>query len=222
MAERKAFNFYRSYFDVFNELENDKDKLSFITALLERQFCGITPEKLKGMAKFAYMSQRFNIDSQVDGYESKTGNKLIDNKGCNTPCKGGCEGGSVQEKGKGKEKGKEEEKVYRKFAHLKLTISEYESILKDGYSKIQIDNILDAIENYKKNTGYVSLNLTARKWLKKEHPKTTPKSEIMDDGELHYTCKYRSDTNTYRHTEKEIEAFIAKWGTPIFQKQLCK
>lgn len=100
---RKAFNFYRSYFDVFKELA-DKDKLAFITALLERQFEGKEP-KLKGMANFAYLSQKHNIDAQVAGFEDKTGIKL-------TPIKGGIEGGvvgaSAQEEGKGKEKDKGE------------------------------------------------------------------------------------------------------------------
>jgi len=35
---RKAFNFYKSYFEVFRMLESDEDKLQFITALLEKQF----------------------------------------------------------------------------------------------------------------------------------------------------------------------------------------
>jgi len=37
IKEREAFNFYRSYFDVFNQL-NNAEKLKFITALLEKQF----------------------------------------------------------------------------------------------------------------------------------------------------------------------------------------
>jgi len=64
---RQAFNFYRSYYDVFNEL-SEKDKLKFITALLDRQFTGVESE-LSGMAKFAYLSQKHSIDKQVIGYE---------------------------------------------------------------------------------------------------------------------------------------------------------
>jgi hypothetical protein len=45
---RKAFNFYRSYFDVAKEL-NDKDRLSFYDALMTRQFTGVEL-KLEGMA----------------------------------------------------------------------------------------------------------------------------------------------------------------------------
>lgn len=97
---RKAFNFYRSYYEVAMELK-DAEFIAFIKALLQKQFDGIEPSDLKGMAKFAYLGQKFSIDSQVLGYETKTKEKL-------TPTEGGSIGGnvgaSVQEKEKGKEK----------------------------------------------------------------------------------------------------------------------
>jgi hypothetical protein len=85
-TKRKGFNFFRSYYDVFNEL-SDEDKLAFIEALLDKQFLGINPTELKGLAKFAWISQVNSIDSQVKGYEDKTGVKL-------TPAVGG--GGRVE------------------------------------------------------------------------------------------------------------------------------
>jgi hypothetical protein len=101
---RKAFNFYRSYWEVANEL-NDTDRLAFYDALLTRQFTGKEIE-LKGLVKFAYLSQKHSIDAQVKGYEDKTNTPLID------PTQGGTQGGavdpSVQEKEKEKEKEKEQ------------------------------------------------------------------------------------------------------------------
>ena len=95
---RKGFNFYRSYYEVAMELK-DAEFIAFIKALLQRQFNGIEPTDLKGMAKFAYLSQKFSIDSQVLGFETKTKEKL-------TPTEGGgigaTEGASVQEKEKEK------------------------------------------------------------------------------------------------------------------------
>lgn len=87
LTKRKGFNFFRSYFDVYNELETTEDKVAFIDALLERQFMGIKPTNLKGLAKFAYISQTNSIDSQVKGYEDKTGFIL-------TPTVGGSVGGN--------------------------------------------------------------------------------------------------------------------------------
>lgn len=116
LTKRKGFNFFRSYFDVYNELENDTDKVQFIDALLNRQFLGIKPTDLKGMAKFAYVSQTNSIDSQVDGYETKTGNKLS-----NTPKEGAKQGVDTppdlqgKGKGKGKVKGKGKGKGYNKY-----------------------------------------------------------------------------------------------------------
>lgn len=61
--------------------------------------------------------------------------------------------------------------VYRAFAHLSLSISDYEK-LETEYDKKTIDMVLDSIENYKDNKKYKSLYLTAKKWLTKEIKKT--------------------------------------------------
>ena len=116
---RKGFNFYRSYFDVAMELP-DKDRLAFYDALAKRQFLGEEPA-LTGMAKLAYVSQKYVIDAQIKGWEDKTGLSLkdVENQSNNTPCQGGCQGGnnggyiapSVQEKEKGKEEVKEKENI---------------------------------------------------------------------------------------------------------------
>ena len=58
-------------------------------------------------------------------------------------------------------------KYYRQFAHLKLSLKEFDK-LRLKYSKVQIDNILDKVENYKKNTNYTSLYLTVNTWLSKD------------------------------------------------------
>lgn len=57
--------------------------------------------------------------------------------------------------------------VYRSFAHLSLSITDYEK-LESEYDKRTIDMVLDSIENYKDNKKYKSLYLTAKKWLTKE------------------------------------------------------
>lgn len=107
LTKRKGFNFFRSYYDVYNELETDKDKVAFIDALLDRQFLGIKPTNLKGMAKFAYISQTNSIDSQVKGYEDKTG-EVLDSDPTLPPTVPPTDGGQlpptvqVEEKEKGK------------------------------------------------------------------------------------------------------------------------
>ena len=73
-----------------------------------------------------------------------------------------------------KENKENKENTYRKFDHLKLSNIEFQTLNKK-YTKLQIDEILDSIENYKKNTNYKSLYLTSLKWLKKEYVENKPK-----------------------------------------------
>jgi hypothetical protein len=121
---RKAFNFYKSYADIYFELPSLEEKEAFMSALLKKQFCNIEPENLPPMAKFAYMTQAHAINSQVDGYIHKGGEFEVIAKDDTPPCQGGTEGGgaggrqggyegacqppSVQEEEKEKEKGEEE------------------------------------------------------------------------------------------------------------------
>lgn len=67
--------------------------------------------------------------------------------------------------------------TYREFAHLKMSISEFETLNK-RYPKERIDKILDAIENYRKNINYTSLTLTASKWLEKEDRDSLGESKL--------------------------------------------
>ena len=91
MSNRKAFNFLRSYYDVLEDIYDDKDKLIFLMAILDKQFKGIEPE-LTGIPKLCYKGQKHSIDKSVEGWESKTGEKL--SAPYQDPTEGGYEGGS--------------------------------------------------------------------------------------------------------------------------------
>lgn len=181
---RKAFNFYRSYFEVYMELNNE-DKILFMDALLNKQFKGVEPD-LNGMVKFAYLSQKHSIDKQVKGWEDKTKTVLsvVNSEPIEHPTEGGTQGGTehpmVQEKEKGKEKGKEYitiaptkvdafesidfEKLLsfinfsfgRKFKVINQKVKKsYNARIKEGYTK---DQITDAINNCKENDYHKEKN----------------------------------------------------------------
>ena len=72
--------------------------------------------------------------------------------------------------------------VYRKFAHLSLSKIEFEK-LREFWSKQQIEDVLDNIENWKNNVSKNSLYLTSRAWLKKDFPikqPVKPEEELTD------------------------------------------
>lgn len=68
-TKRKAFNFLRSYFDVVNELEKDKDKLDFLMSIINKQFLDEDPKDLNFIVNLCYSSQKHQIESSVKGWK---------------------------------------------------------------------------------------------------------------------------------------------------------
>jgi hypothetical protein len=68
-----------------------------------------------------------------------------------------------------RKKENKEENIYRSFEHLSISVEDFDKLCID-YTKQQIDEILDQIQNYRKNKEYSSLYLTAKKWLKRNEP----------------------------------------------------
>ena len=147
---RKAINFFRSYFEVAKEL-NDKDRLAFYDALLNKQFENIEP-KLKGMANFAYISQKHSIDAQVKGYFDKTKDEQFNPN--QPPLVGAKQPPYLQEKGQEKEKVKEKEEV--QVVSKKIQLREYVFILQSELDKLnseflehEVNWMLDKLNDYK-------------------------------------------------------------------------
>jgi len=68
MKNRKAFNFYRSYYDTLLKLP-ESDQLSYLKAIIELQFNGNHKVDLSPMADLALSANIHNINRQIEGYK---------------------------------------------------------------------------------------------------------------------------------------------------------
>jgi uncharacterized phage protein (TIGR02220 family) len=204
LTKRKGFNFFRSYFDVYNELDNVQDKVEFIDALLNRQFLGVKPTELKGMAKFAYISQTNSIDSQVKGYEDKTKNILTPAVGVNKKDLTPSLQVEVEEKVEVEVQDVKDTKVSTSIDFDKLLIAfneitnkkcrvvnpktraQLKARLKEGYTK---QNIKDAIINCynnkhhkESNHEYLTLEFITRPDKLERYSQAVVSSQIVTKG----------------------------------------
>ena len=174
--ERKAFNFYRSYYET-SLLLDGKDKAEFLECIINYQFTGILIEPKRKNSLLAFRGQIHSINKQIIGFD----------KGKDTYPNGYPTEGKDKGKGKGshkevQEEEQEEEQVQDEvedeeeiidvsakaekidFEKLKDFINQktgrgfklvnkqvqgkYLARLKEGYSK---QDILDAVSNAVKN-----------------------------------------------------------------------
>ena len=73
---------------------------------------------------------------------------------------------------------------YRAFLHLSISVEDFNKLVSDfKISKEKVNDYLDRIENYNQNTKYKSLYLTARNWIKKDYPSSTPENLNLTNEE---------------------------------------
>ena len=152
-TKRKAFNFLRSYFDVLNELENDKDKLAFLLSIINKQFLDEDPKDLNFIVNLCYESQRHQIETSVNGWKRATKETCMTNP--STPLGVDPSTNPKEEKGEGQEK--EEEKGEEEDLSFPPSLDSVEQyFLDNGYTK----------ESAKKAFDYYNASLTGgkRKW----------------------------------------------------------
>ena len=179
--ERKAFNFYRSYYET-SLLLDGKDKAEFLECIINYQFTGILIEPKRKNSLLAFRGQIHSINKQIIGFD----------KGKDTYPNGYPTEGKDKGKGKGSHKEvQEEEQVQDEveekeeiidvsakaekidFEKLKDFINQktgrgfklvnkkvqgkYLARLKEGYSK---QDILDAVSNAVKSDYHKGENFT--------------------------------------------------------------
>ena len=213
--ERKAFNFYRSYYET-SLLLDGKDKAEFLECIINYQFTGILIEPKRKNSLLAFRGQIHSINKQIIGFD----------KGKDTYPNGYPTKGKDKGKGKGSHKEvQEEEQVQdeveekeeiidvsakaekidfekliefinkntgRNFKVINKTVKgKYLARLKDGYSK---QDILDAISNSIKSDYHKGENF---KYLT---PEFFSRSETLD--------KYSNVNN--KQKENNVKSLIPK------------
>lgn len=156
MAEKKtkrlAFNFLRSYFDVFNELENNDDKVNFISAILNKQFLDEDPEELNFIVKLCYQSQKHAIEKSVKGWLSTNKTDMQGNPiEPSAPPKG-----SPPSLPKGQEEEQEEEQVKEKYIYPEKLFLENWSTCRLSY--LNKPTHIDKLTNWEKTNFTVAVN----------------------------------------------------------------
>ena len=93
--------------------------------------------------------------------------------------------------------------VYRAFEHLSISFKEFEKLESMGFSKEQIDNTLDDVENFKNNKKYASLFLTAKSWLNRERKK---KSEAFQSSARNQESQFEKNSRIAQNVAEKLNS----------------
>jgi len=174
LTKRKAFNFLRSYYDVLNELNDDKDKLSYLLAIMDKSFLDENPQGLSFLANLCYESQRHSIESSVNGWKRAEKTDLLGNPITTIETTPTTTPTTTSPTTPKEEEEKEEEKEKEQLIDSSKLLSLYNSLLgkqarvinsktktqikqrlKEGYTK---DDIVNAIRNASKDPHHIEFN----------------------------------------------------------------
>lgn len=118
------------------------------------------------------------LDEQMEGINEMRGKRSIAGKiSAKKRAKDNKRSTSVQQNSREKSRVEKKENIYRSFSHLSITHDEYKKLC-EIWSRGHVENCIDSIENYKKNTNYKSLYLTCRSWLKDTPKKQDEKGDM--------------------------------------------
>tara|TARA_R100001369_G_C3322075_1_gene169110 strand:- start:40 stop:606 length:567 start_codon:yes stop_codon:yes gene_type:complete len=163
--QRDSFIFYRSFFEATKPLNTDQ-KAQLYDAIciysLEQETISLDPICL---AMFALIKPQLEANHRryLNGTKKKQTISKAEAKPKQTISK---KQANVNVNVNDNVNVKEKVTAHTSFKHLKLSFNEFDK-LKNDYGKAKVIDVLEQIENFKGNTKYTSLYLTAKQWLKR-------------------------------------------------------
>lgn len=166
--ERKAFNFYRSYYET-SLLLDGKDKAEFLECIINYQFTGILIEPKRKNSLLAFRGQIHSINKQIIGFD----------KGKDTYPNGYPTEG--KDKGKGKGSHKEVQEKEQVQEQVQDEVEEKEEII-DVPAKAEKIDFEKLIEFINKNTdrNFKVINETIKKKYYARLKEGYTKKDILD------------------------------------------
>ena len=180
MKERKAFNFYKSYYEIAKELPK-KYRGDFLMAIIEFQFTGKEPNFSENILKISWAGQKHSLKKQLNGYKCGL-------KG-GAPPKGGLGGGLGGNPNQVQVQEKEQEQEYKErarnfFKRLRKDSSHKELMAKTH--KISIGLVETKMQEWGKSLvgksmdylNYLKFRDHFTSWLNLNMKNSNPKNRI--------------------------------------------
>lgn len=180
---RDTLIFYRSFYEAINELPKETQSevyhaifeysLNFnevqLTGLAKTIFTLIKPQLEANNKRFANGNKPKvkQVKSETEAKQKRNKSKVEANNNNNN----------------NDNKNNNENIIHTSFDHLSITTSEFNKLIELGHSESKIKDIFLRIQNYKNNSKYKSLYLTALNWLKDEKEIEQPKERFTPSGQ---------------------------------------
>ena len=206
-SERKAFSFYRSYYEASKDLPTKEDQADFLMAICSYIFDGVEPE-ITGVASAMFKLAKPNLDTSIKrasvgqtGGKSKANAKQNDSK----PEANAKQNGSKPEANDKQAESNDEanpkrymindymindkEKINKKEKPQKHKYGQYQNVLlsDDELEKLKTEFPVDWGERIErvseycasKGVTYKNYLATIRTWARKDRPRVVAKNDVQ-------------------------------------------
>ena len=204
MDERKAFSFYRSYYEASKDLPTKEDQADFLMAICSYIFDGVEPE-ITGVASAMFKLAKPNLETsikranagQIGGSSNKKENKVKANDKQNESkteandkqSKSQAEAINdymindymINEKEKINKKEKPAKHQYGKYKNVLLSDDELEELKKEF--PVDWQERIERVSEYcaSKGRAYKNYLATIRAWARKDGDAKPPKKESLEE-----------------------------------------